>query len=488
MAHQCQNVWMSTETSATGEHRAPAEHEHAPGGERWRSPDSVAQRLEAGRRLRSRLPRRALGSIATVRRDPLRILEEQNSNRLQHLLPLRVERMSQSPFAFYRGTAAIMAADLAADEHSEILVPSCGDAHISNFGFYASPQRTLVFDLNDFDEAAWGPWEWDLKRMIASVVIAGQATARDESTIRGAVLTSVRAYARALRVSAGLSPRDRFYTHLDAEAGLDGLHEESQRVLRRAIRQARKRTGERAARKLTVTDENGRMRFVVTPPTMSELEPEIKHRVPALLHRYLETASSDIELLMRHYALSDVVRRVVGVGSVGTRCALSLMQDGDGNALLLQSKEANRSVLEQYGGIPQPRILLDTIAAHGQGARVVGLQRILQAVSDPFLGYLRFDERDLYVRQFHDMKGGIEAEELEDEPFVTYAQACAVTLARAHSQSPLSPLISGYIGGGRTLGAVLLDWGYAYAEVSRGDYELFVAAHSGAPGTPPPLG
>ncbi len=468
---------MSTEAPANVEldpenHPDSAAH---PGA--WRAPASAAERAEAGRLLRRRLPRRALGALTTAgRRDPLAILDEQNAGRLQDLLPLRAERMSQSPFAFYRGTAAIMAADLAADAHTGIVVPACGDAHISNFGFYASPQRTLVFDLNDFDEAAWGPWEWDLKRMIASVVIAGQASSRDEAAIRTAVLTSVRAYALAIRGASAMSPRDRFFTHLDAEAGLPNLDAASQKVLRRAIKQARKRTGERAARKITVLGEEGRLRFVEQPPTMTRLEAESEQRLHRMVRRYLESANADIRLLMRHYVLSDTARRVVGVGSVGTRCALALMQDGDGNALLLQSKEANRSVLEQYGGIPQPRVFTALVAEHGEGARVVGMQRIMQAVSDPLLGYLRIDGLDLYVRQFRDMKGGIEAEDLEDGPFASYAQACAVTLARAHAQSPFAPMISGYVGGGRTLGEVLLGWGHAYAELSRGDHGRFAAA------------
>lgn len=470
---------MSTDASARSELDPESHPDGAARRGAWRAPDSTSERIEAGRLLRRRLPRRALGTLTTAgRRDPLAVLDEQNAGRLQDLLPLRAERMSQSPFAFYRGTAAIMAADLSADAHTGILVPSCGDAHVSNFGLYASPQRTLVFDLNDFDEAAWGPWEWDLKRMIASVVIAGQASARSEASIRTAVTTSVRAYALALRGASAMSPRDRFFTHLDAEAGLANLDDSSQGVLRRAIKQARKRTGERAARKITARDDEGRLRFVDQPPTMTRLEAESERRLHRMVQRYLESANADVRLLMRHYVLSDTARRVVGVGSVGTRCALALMQDGDGNALLLQSKEANRSVLEQYGGISQPRVFAELVAEHGEGARVVGMQRILQAVSDPLLGYLRIDGLDLYVRQFRDMKGGIEAEALDDGPFAAYAQACAVTLARAHAQSPFAPMISGYVGGGRTLGEVLLGWGYAYAELSRADHARFAAAQA----------
>lgn len=439
-------------------------------------PPSSAQSIAAGRALRKRIPRRHLGTLSQYTRRPLEILAEQNSARLQDLIPLRNERMSQSPFTFYRGTAALMAADLAADAHTEILVPSCGDAHVSNFGFYASPQRSLVFDLNDFDEAAWAPWEWDLKRLVTSVIIAGQATDRDDDITESAALATVRAYAQALRANLALSPAERYYTHLDADAGVETLPSDAQRVLRKAIKHARRRTGERSVKKLAVADESGYMRFDLQPPTLSELPEATLHQVRHLMRRYLENANSDIHQLLQHYEIVDAARRVVGVGSVGTRCALSLLQDGDGHALLLQSKEAGRSVLEQYGGIMQPRVLRDGVAEHGEGVRVVALQRVLQAVSDPFLGYLRYDEADLYVRQFHDMKGGIDADALDDGPFRIYARACGVTLARAHSQSPMAALVSGYLGDGRTAGRALLNWGYAYAERSRADYEEFLAS------------
>ncbi|MBN9613145.1 MAG: DUF2252 domain-containing protein, partial [Actinobacteria bacterium] len=413
-------------------HSTPAAHSPRHGGGPGRS---VAARIDAGRALRKRIPRSTLGTIGTGPRDPLGIIDEQNAARLQELIPLRTERMSQSPFTFYRGTAALMAADFADEPHSGLLVPSCGDAHISNFGFYASPQRTLMFDLNDFDEAAWAPWEWDLKRMVASVVIAGQASARDESAIRDAVLAAVRSYALTLRTTAGMSPLARYYLHFDAEAGTGEMHPQSRKVLSKAIKQATKRTGERAARRLTAADEQGILRFVEQPPTMTRLDPGLQQHQLDLVQSYLSTAHADIRLLMQHYVARDAIRRVVGVGSVGTRCSLSLFQDEDGNALILQAKEANRSVLEQYGRVPPPAELDELVEARGQGGRVVALQRSLQGTSDPFLGYLRFEdpngmELDLYVRQFHDMKGGIEAEQLEDEPFETYARACAVTLAR----------------------------------------------------------
>lgn len=473
---------MSTDATA---HFAEAPHVT---NERWVRPRSVRERMDAGAKLRGKLPRRAMAELGSGRRDPLGILTTQNMRRLQELVPLRIERMSLSPFTFYRGTAAIMAADLALETNTGIMVPSCGDAHVSNFGFYASAQRTLMFDLNDFDESAYGPWEWDLKRLIASVVIAGQATGRDEGAIRVAVTTSVRAYALGLRAAMQASPTDRYFAHFDAEASLVGLHKESRKVLKRAVNQAQKRTGERAVKKLTVQDEHGMFRFVEQPPTMYRMGEDYERRIHHFLTRYLESASDDVRQLMRNYVVADVIRRVVGVGSVGTRCSLSLLQDGDEHTLLMQAKEANRSVIEEFGSIAQPRQLREHVAAHGEGARVVALQRILQGTSDPLLGHLRVDDIDLYVRQFHDMKGGIEAEELEDEPFTTYAQACAVILARAHSQAPVAAVVSGYIGGGRALGEALLEWGYAYAARSLEDYKLFLTAHAGSPGSPPPLG
>lgn len=444
--------------------------------ERPSLPPSTAERIAAGRRLRAKLPRRELSLLSDYQRDPLAILAEQNRDRLQELVPLRNERMSQSPFTFYRGTAALMAADLAHDAHTGIMVPSCGDAHISNFGFYASPQRTLVFDLNDFDEAAWAPWEWDLKRLVTSIIVAGQSTSRADDATRAAAFAAVRSYAATLRAGTELTPMQRYYAHLEADAGIENLPPVAQRVLRKAIKQAKKRTGDRAVRKLTTTDDLGRMTFLHQPPMMTALPDTTLKQLRRLMRRYLETANPDIHQLLRNYTLTDASRRVVGVGSVGTRCALSLLQDGDGNALLMQSKQANRSVLEQYGGITQPRVVSGLVESHGEGARVVAMQRILQAVSDPFLGSLRFDGRDLYLRQFHDMKGGIEADQLNDESFLIYAQACGVTLARAHSQSSLAAVVSGYLGRGASAGMALIDWGYAYAERSAHDYEAFLSS------------
>lgn len=439
-------------------------------------PESQAELRARGKAAREQTPRHALADLGGAVRDPLGIIERQNTTREPELIPLRIERMSASPFAFFRGTAALMAADLAAAPHSGILVASCGDAHVSNFGFYASPQRRLVFDLNDFDEAAWAPWEWDVKRLVTSLIVGGAASDRDPDVVDAAARRAVTTYLGAVRRASSLSPVERYFTHFDIEQSRRLLDEPARRAIESAIKSAQKRTGERAVRRLTEVGEDGRRRIVLRHPTTMPVPDAVASLVHDLMLDYRRSASQDIAMLFDHFAPTDIVRRVVGVGSVGTRCFLVLLEDGDGHALLMQPKEAAQSVLVEYGRIPQPAVLDELIATSGEGARVVAMQRVLQALSDPFLGHLRGPEHDYYVRQFHDMKGGIEVEELDDEPFVTYAEACAVVLARAHAQSRAAAQIVGYAGRGETVADAIIEWSYAYAEVSGRDYEAFVAA------------
>ena len=450
----------------------------------WSSLPSLRELKQTGRELRKRVPRRALATLTDRPRDPLGILDEQNRTRIQNLIGLRTERMSANAFAFYRGTAALMAADLADDPHTGLLVAACGDAHVSNFGFYASRTRSLMFDLNDFDESAWAPWEWDLKRLVASVVIGARHSGRSDAVTQRATVGAVMSYRHVLEEAMALSPTQRFFSHFDVQAGMGRLKGESKRVLGAAIKSAQKRTGERAVRRLTTKDADGRLRFVERPPTMTRMESEAEQNVHTCVGRGRDTAARGVQLLVQHCDVGDVARRVVGVGSVGTRCSLVLLVDQDDHALILQSKEANVSVLEQYGRIAQPQRLTAMIEANGQGARVVAMQRVLQAVSDPFLGYLRGAEADLYVRQFNDMKGGIEVDQLEDRPFVEYAQACAATLARAHSQSPRAAAIIGYIGSGKVVAEAITAWSHAYADLSAQDFQAFVAAGPAGAGNP----
>lgn len=451
--------------------------ETSPIAQSWAAPRSLQQHLDDGRAARERTPRESLAVLPTGERDPMGILDAQDETRVPELVPIRTERMAANPFAFYRGTAALMAADLGRSPSTDLLVGSCGDAHVANFGLYGSPQRTLVFDLNDFDEAAWAPWEWDLKRLVTSIVIAGQATSRDDRVIRDAALEAVRTYARSLRAGAKRSPLKRYYDRFDALAAEEAADAETRDVIAGAVRDAERRTGKRAARKLTTVDENGRVVFVESPPTMTHVGALMEGRVLSVLDQFRDSVSVDIRALLQKYSLSDVSLRVVGVGSVGTRCFLLSMQDGDDGVLLLQGKEAGRSVLIEHGGIDQPPGVARYIEQHGEGGRVVAMQRILQAVSDPFLGHVRRSpegaQRDFYVRQFHDMKGGFEIDTLDDVPFRWYADACAATLARAHGQSPDAATVSGYVGRGKAVGEAILEWAYAYAALSYADWELF---------------
>ncbi|GAB3390467.1 DUF2252 domain-containing protein [Humibacter soli] len=450
-----------------------------PIGSSWALPASLEDELAEGREARDRVPRESLAELPGGARDPMAILDAQDATRVPELVPIRTQRMAETPFTFYRGTAALMAADLARCPSTDLLVGSCGDAHVSNFGLYASPQRTLVFDLNDFDEAAWAPWEWDLKRLITSVVIAGQSTSRDDSVIRDAALEAVRTYARSMETGARRSPLKRYYERFDAVAAARTTDDKTREIIDQAIKSAEKRTGARAARKLTRRNEAGRLLFEEMPPTMTHVSPVVENRVLQVFNDYVLSANVDIRILLQKYVLADVALRVVGVGSVGTRCYVIAMQDGDGGALMLQAKEAGRSVLIEHGKVKQPELVARYIELHGEGGRVVAMQRGLQAVSDPFLGHLMGidpdtgDHRYFYVRQLHDKKGGFEIDELDDSSFRWYAEACAATLARAHGQSPHSSPVAGYVGGGRVVGEAILEWAYSYAKLSYADWELF---------------
>lgn len=443
----------------------------------WRAPPSRAAHAAEGKVERGRVPRSALAHLVRTGRDPMAVLDAQDVDRVPELVPLRTARMGASAFAFYRGSAAIMADDLSRCPSTNILVASCGDAHLSNFGLYASPQRTLVFDLNDFDESAWAPFEWDVKRLATSVVIAGRATSRDDSVIEDAARQAVRTYQRALCAAAKRSPLERYFDHFDALGAHLSTDPETAAVVDRAVRSASKRTGSRAARKLTEIDSHGRVRLVDDPPVMTHLPSGAEARAWRVFEEYQLSVNVDIRLLLQKYAMADVTARVVGVGSVGTRCLLIALQDGDGGVLLLQGKEAGESVLVEYGRVAQPPAVAGFIEEFGNGGRVVALQRVLQAVSDPFLGHIRRSSegalRDFYVRQFHDMKGGFDPEAMEDKPFRWYAVACAATLARAHGQSPAGATAAGYSGDGGKFAEAVVEWAYDYADLSYEDWQTF---------------
>ena len=427
-----------------------------------------AELRDFGRSLREQVPLETQGECALGDRDPLAILQRQAKSRLPDLVPLRHARMAANPFAFFRGGAAIMAADLARTGATGVHVQACGDAHVLNFGLYGSAERRIVFDINDFDETLPGPWEWDLKRLAASVVLAARSIGFDADLQRSIVEGAVGEYAMYLRELAELSTLEVWYADVDADAGARDIKNSAmRRSALRAIDKARRRTHFRALAKLTKV-RDGRRVIVDDPPVVEHAADVSMTSVFKFLEGYAETLSGDRQRLLSEFELVDVARKVVGVGSVGTRCFVMV---GQGRAeldpLILQVKEAAESVLAPYIGPSE--------YSH-EGRRVVEGQRLMQATSDLFLGWSSGEGYQFYVRQLHDMKGGIEIEGSTPDEFKQYAKLCAATLARAHARSLDPAVIAGYCGKGRKLGTAIARFAEQYADLAEHDRATFLDA------------
>lgn len=447
--------------------------------------DPFAARREAGRAARARLARTQLGqwSPGPDRSDPIALLEEQSISRVRELTPVRYARMSASPLAFYRGAALLMAADLASHAHSGIITQLCGDAHLSNFGLYRTPERVLTFDINDFDETLPGPFEWDVKRLAASFAVACRYRGFSTEDERGCVTAAARGYRSAIRAAAKASVLDAWYDRLDAERAqrVARAQHRSLRVgdaeverLDATIRKARKRDSRRAFRKL-VELVDGRLRITAAPPLIVPIEDLVDDTGSAaddaetmrrVLEEYRETLLGGRHPLAE-YRYRHMARKVVGVGSVGTRAWVILLSGrDDGDPLLLQAKEAQASVLERFLGASE----YDT---HGE--RVVRGQRLMQASSDIFLGWqsivgLDGQHRDFYLRQLQDGKGGIDPESMTPRGAVLYAQVCGETLARAHSRGGDRVEIAGYVGASTTFDDAIADFAAVYADQNESDF------------------
>lgn len=430
-----------------------------------------------------------LAAMPQRRRSPAEILDQQNTTRLQDLLPVRRERMAESPFAYYRGTAAVMAADLATTPSTGVEVLSCGDAHLGNFGYFASPERQLLFDLNDFDEVGLAPWEWDLKRLSTSVyLVAQQQGASDEDAWSLAKQTS-HTYQQALRRLTDFTALERFYATADTVLPEDAPQDSARKIFARAATKARKRTSEQALRKFTVKDAHGRHRIQDQPPLTRHLDFSGAQEVlGAQWSQYRDSADAAVRYLFDGFQVVDFVLRVVGVGSVGTRCFIVLLEDASGSPLFLQVKEAGPSVLEQYGGITQDWSTRDRdlLSQHGEGFRVVTGQRILQAQSDPFLGWSRAGHHgasadplgagDYYWRQFRDMKGSINLEELSVPELAPTARVCAALLARAHAQSPRFGEATAWLSEHDHVHRAIADFSQDYARLVVRDFREMASA------------
>lgn len=438
--------------------------------------ENVDADVARGRAMRKIAPRRALAQLVPSTRNPVEILVEQNRNRLADLVPLRFARMLADPFSFYRGAAALMAADLAGGPSSGIEVMCGGDAHLSNFGIYAAPQRTLVFDLNDFDEAAVAPAEWDIKRLVTSAIVGGRHAGYPEKTIRRIAGNVVRTYRDGLHTMFEMNVLDRYYLRLEPQRYVHDVQGSLGRVIDEAARKARTRTSARVFGRIMDPLPDGRFRLRENPPLLTHVDVSDEARLTESFREYLTGVPADIAVLLSHFQLTDIALRVVGVGSVGTRSYLLILTGPDGTPLVLQVKQANQSVLQEYGHWQQPETLSAAAAALGQGIRVIGGQRILQAMSDVFLGSLRIQGDDFYVRQFQDMKGSVETEGMDPDTFGQYVGACAYALARGHAQSANASVLRGYVGGGSTVSAAILDWSYLYADKTLADFHALQAA------------
>jgi uncharacterized protein (DUF2252 family) len=444
---------------------------------------SVADRIALGKTARTECPRSSHDSLgAGVRADPLLVLDHQEQGRERELLPIRHQRMAASPFAFFRGAAAVMASDLARTPVSGLRAQLCGDAHASNFGVFATPERNLAFDVNDFDETLPGPWEWDVKRLLASLELVARHCGISHSQRRDCVLYVARAYREAMADLAHERTLDVWYAHLDADQVLaEHAHEllrRQRRRTRQTLAKARTRDELQAARHHTELVDGAR-RFISKPPDMVPLRDQrgnskihLERDIPQVLARYPQSLEPSLRELLARYRLVDVAHKVVGVGSVGTRCWIALYEGRDeDDPLVLQLKQAEASVLEPYAGA----------CACSQGERVVVGQRLMQAHSDILLGWASgVDELgqpcDYYVRQLRDWKGSFALDDMPPSSLEMYGHACAWTLARAHARSGDRVAIAAYLGRKDSFDRAVATFASDYADQTERDHDAFVAA------------
>lgn len=433
---------------------------------------SRAERYAMGRAMRKDVPRSTLASWHAPhgRPDPVQLIIESHEGRLEELIPVRVARMAASPYGFLRGSAVVMADDVARLPSTGITPVICGDAHLGNFGFYASPEGELVIDLNDFDEAHPGGWEWDLRRLTASIWVAGRENGASEEGCAGAVRACVAAYREELEFLAAQPLMMRSYNRLDVHRLHETATEKSLRKeIRRSAKRARNRTSDRALPRFTREHEGSR-RIVEEPPLITRLDDRESEAVAAALDAYLLTLAPHWRRVVGGYTLVDVAHKVVGVGSVGLRAYVALLEGSTPeDVLFLQLKQARRSVLAKY--------VHGTSAWHEhQGQRVVEYQQALQTVSDPLLGWTSVDGRDHYVRQFRNMKGTIQLDTIDAAALADYAGIVGHLLAKGHARTSGASMIAGYLGRSERVEEAFAAFARRYADQTEADHATFVAA------------
>ena len=445
-------------------------------------------RRKKGKALRQEVALSSHGEWKPVsdRPDPISLLQAQDEGRIKHLLPIKYGRMLESPFAFLRGSAAVMASDLAGTPTTDIQAILCGDAHLSNFGVFASPERKLIFDINDFDETYPGPWEWDLKRLAASAVVAGREKGFKEKKCRSLAVDLTRTYAQAMAKFSKARTLDVWYFHVEADAVVEAFDNSSKGGKERAVKmvkKARKKTYQQTMEKLTHF-EDGRRRINSDPPLLvpirewgleeyfqdDDLFKQIEKGVEDAWSQYLESLPDERRLLLQRYRIKDAALRVGGVGSVGTRCIILLLEgEAEDDALILQLKEAGPSALESY---------LTTQRYKDHAHRVVTGQHLMQATSDIFLGWNTglYSGRHYYWRQLKDMKGSVDVSKADYDGLQTYLGVCAVCLARAHARTGDGASIAGYIGKKDLFPKAIGDFAIAYADQTERDYQALLEA------------
>jgi uncharacterized protein (DUF2252 family) len=436
---------------------------------------TAPERRAEGKALRENVPRETHGGWKPLkdRRDPVELILESNKDRMPELVPIRHGRMLQSPFAFFRGSAALMAADLAHTPRSGLKVQACGDAHMMNFGVFATPERNIVFDINDFDETLPGPWEWDLKRLAASVVIAGRYLKLAEGESARAANATVRSYREHMADYASMRALDVWYDRIDIDRLIkEAPSEEIREVAEKRLEKARARTVPEHDYPKLVEQHGATPRIKDNPPLIfhptAKQAPGLKSGYTEAIALYRESLPEHVRVLFDRFHFCDSAFKAVGVGSVGTVCAIGLFLAADDDPLFLQVKEAKASVLEPYLGK----------SVHGNhGQRVVAGQRLMQSASDLFLGWTRSkDGTDRYVRQLRDMKMSAVIEDWDFDVLRAYARVCAQALARAHARSGDAAMISGYMGSSETFDDAIGEFAVEYADQNQRDYRAFVRA------------
>lgn len=436
--------------------------------------------IKLGEKLQQKVSSDDLATFVPVHRDPLALISLTESKMIKELLDLRHQRMGVNPFTFFRGTAELMEQDLKSQHQSGISTIICGDAHVNNFGFYASPERQLLFGLNDFDEARIGNWESDLKRLLVSVQLAGEVNGFDQSSLTTLLKKVTQTYRHSIKHANKYSLSQLYYLQFNYQNMVDLIQNQDQyqstkqmhHIMGKILRKSTHSNSEAIVKKMCERDDQGRLRFKDNAPRARHVSPHRYEEIMAGFQLYRIHAREDIRVLLANFHVTDIIRYSVGVGSFGTRCYLVLLTGTDNSHLVLQIKEA---LPLRYNLTAMP---VSQAIEHGpmSGRRIVTAQKTLQSSSDPFLAPTHFAGRSYYVRQFRDMKESIDVNKLDYESYCLYCETCALLLAMAHYRTPTAPMIRGYLKHQKRLDDGLADWAICYAHQVEDDFNKFKQA------------